>query len=334
MSDRIFLRWGDQRNRVDDLVARWGDFEMVELHWQPPASFFRILRPFLLFLRTLRALRRHHPRQVLSHHTQPFCSLACVLYARFAKIPVVTDCHNGPFVDPIWQRFPLRQIHRYVFRRSTANIVHNEAMLEHVTEDLAIERRFIVLRDAIPDTAARVPRGEACERPTVLFICSWSPDEPMEQVVATARQMPEIDYWVTGRPRDEVLRQLGDLPSNLRLLGFVSDDNYDVLIRRVNVALVLSTRDRVLTHACHEAIGAECALVISDSPTARAYLRAGTHFVENDAASITRGVRSALQSHEELRAEMAELKLQLDAEWQQQSDAVRAILAGAAGQDG
>lgn len=102
------------------------------------------------------------------------------------------------------------------------------------------------------------------------------------------------------------------------------------MLRSVDATLVLSTREHVLTCACHEAIGAESALVISDSAAARGYLRAGTCFIENHAQSIAGGVREAVRDRDRLRAEMVQLKEELDAEWWQQArqlaDAVPGLL--------
>lgn len=329
VTDRVYLRWGGARNRADEVARRLG-FELVSVQWPLPFRWLRFLRPLVLYWKTGAALRRHRPAVVISHHTQPFGSVACIRYARRRKVPVVTDCHNGPFIDPLWQRFPFRQGNRYAFRNATMNLVHNAPFREFVVGELRSEGRFHVLHDCIPEIAARVDRTSLGARPVVLVVCSWSADEPVEEVVAAGRQSPEVDYWITGRVRQSRLRTGGDVPANVRFLGFVADEEYDRMLRSVDATLVLSTREHVLTCACHEAIGAESALVISDSAAARGYLRAGTCFIENHAQSIAGGVREAVRDRDRLRAEMVQLKEELDAEWWQQArqlaDAVPGLL--------
>ena len=99
----------------------------------------------------------------MSHHTQPFCSLAAVLYGELAGVQVVTDCHNGPFADPVWQMAPLRAINKFVFRRAAANLVHNEAIRRYAVDTLNLPGRFLVLHDVVPESrgSASWPRRPA-----------------------------------------------------------------------------------------------------------------------------------------------------------------------------
>ncbi|MEM7165024.1 MAG: glycosyltransferase [Planctomycetota bacterium] len=324
MSEKVYLRWGDKRNRADEIARRLG-YELVSVQWHLPSSLLRPLRPLVLYWRTKAALRRLKPKAIISHHTQPFGSVACVRYGKRHGVPVVTDCHNGPFVDPLWQRFPFRQAHRYALRHAAVNLVHNEPFRGYVAQQHN-QGRFLVLHDCIPNIADRVQRASLAARPVVLVVCSWSADEPVGEVVAAARNSPEIDYWVTGRVREARLRGAGEVPENVRFMGFVSDADYDRTLRSADAALVLSTREHVLTCACHEAIGAECALVISDSAAARGYLRAGTVFIDNNGDSIAAGVRTAVRDRDRLRAEMVTLRGELDAVWEQQARVLQEML--------
>ena len=321
----VYVRWGTNRNRSDDIAAGLG-YELVSVGWKLPFGWLRPLRPLVLFWKTLRILRKLRPSVIMSHHTQPFGSVACVWYGRRHRVPVATDCHNGPFIDPLWQRFPFRQGNRYALGRATVNLVHNAPFLRFVEEHSEYKGRYAILHNKIPPVAARVERVSLGERPVVFVVFSWSIDEPVGELLQAARLCPDFEFRVTGRVRTAMLEGHGEVPKNITFLGFVSDEDFDKNMRSAQTNLVLSTRDHVLTQACHEVVGCESPLVTSDTATARSYLRRGTVFVGNVGASIAAGVQEAIRDCERLRQEMAELKPELDAEWNAQADALREIV--------
>ena len=127
----VYLRWGGQRNRADDVAALLG-VPLVSLAWKTRRPWLVPLRYAIQFAQTLVVLWRRRPEVVLSHHTQPFCSLAAWLYTRWHGARLVTDCHNGTLVDSPWNRWPVSAINRFVFARAAVNLVHNHAIAEHV----------------------------------------------------------------------------------------------------------------------------------------------------------------------------------------------------------
>jgi glycosyltransferase involved in cell wall biosynthesis len=320
----IYLRWGANRNRADDIAERLG-LELVSLRWQTRNPVVVPFRHVVQLTQTVALLVRRRPAVVFSHHTQPFCSLAAVLYASVAGAECVTDCHNGPFVDRIWQLPLIRAVNRMVFRRATVNLVHNDGILEYVTRELGLPGAFLVLRDVVPDVSAT--RQELAHRRSVVVISSFYADEPIAEVFGAARLRPDIHFYVTGNPK----RLPSDLcrmtPPNVELTGFLPDEAYDALLVSADVALALSTRTNVLTRACHEAIGAETPLVTSDSPAARQYLAAGTVFVRNEAQDIARGIDEAFGARADLRAGMRALRPIREREWWEQACALASRLS-------
>ena len=121
-------------------------------------------------------------------------------------------------------------------------------------------------------------------RSAVLVISSYGSDEPTAQVLEAARHTPDVRYYVTGNP-NRLPREVRNVaPENVNFTGYLPDAKYDDLLLHADVAMALSTRNNILTQACHEAIGAGVPLVTSDAPVAREYLAGGTVFAKNDAS--------------------------------------------------
>lgn len=308
----IYLRWGGRRNRADDLAEALG-LELVSLSWRSGSIFIVPFRYVVQFLQTLFLLFTRSPNVVFSQHTQPFCSLAAVLYGGVTGRPVITDCHNGPFVDRLWQKWPLSWLNRVVYRNADINLVHNGHILNYIVDEQRLPGKFCVLRDPIPDFI--IPASPPTRRPTVVAICSFAADEPVEALIRATRLTPEIDYAITGnvaRLDDRLHAMAGE---NLHFTGFIPNAEYDRLLCGAGAAIALSTRENVLMRACHEAIGAGLPFVTTDIQVGREYLTGGTVFVDNTAESIAAGIRRAIEQRDRLAREMPALKRLRQGEW-------------------
>jgi glycosyltransferase involved in cell wall biosynthesis len=244
--------------------------------------------------------------------THPFCALSAAVYCAASGAALVNDCHNGPFAQRIWQAPPFRTLNRWLLRRADLNLLHNEQLRAHVTGELHLRGRFMVLHDAVPDRPA-APRE--LPRPAVVVIGSFGEDEPVDAVLQAARLLPDAHFMMTG---DEVRakRHRDSAPPNVEFTGYLPDPDYDALLAGADVAVILSSWDHVLTCGCHEALGAGVPMVVTDSAAARDYLLGGTVFVTNQPEPIGAGIRRALDEAERLRGELAELREAARAAWQ------------------
>lgn len=318
--DAIYLRWGPNRNRADDLAPALGA-ELVALRWQTKDWLRTPVRYVVQFIQTVLLLLWRRPRVVISQHTQPFCSLASLIYAKLTGAVLVTDCHNGPFVDRIWRRWPLGRINQFIYSRARLNLVHNEEIRRFVTEEMALSGEFTVLWDRIPDFSEAAAAD--FDGRYVLAICSFSGDEPVEAFLQAAARTPDVRYRVTGDVRRLEPSLQAAVGGNVRFAGYLPNEAYDELLCKAAAAVALSKRQHVLMRACHEAIGAGRPLVTSDSPTARAYLTGGTVFVANEAGAIAAGIREALARADELAGQMQLVRARRQKDWWRQLEAVK-----------
>ncbi len=311
---KVYCRWGSKGSIRAGEVAPHFEAELIKLPWQSQNPLVVPIRYAIQFVQTLWLLFVKRPDLVFTQHTQPFCTLAAALYSWTWGANYVTDCHNGPFQDPVDTCWPLSMLHRWLFRHAALNLVHNRGMLEHVREELDLPGRFEALQDPIPD----LPAGEAVEveHPVVLVINTFSSDEPFDVVYEAAAQTPEVQYYVTGDDRKVADRVKEELPSNVRLTGYMPDERYYGMLREVDAAMALSTRENVLTCASQEAIAAGKAFVTTDCAMAREYLQQAAVLVENRPESVAGGVQKALEERSEREEQMEKRRQELKGNWQ------------------
>jgi glycosyltransferase involved in cell wall biosynthesis len=119
-------------------------------------------------------------------------------------------------------------------RAATATIVTNE---HH--RDL-IERqggRAVIIRD-IPMTfeiGEPPPLGPGFR---VMAVNTFAPDEPIGEVIAAARQLPDVSFHVTGDPGRPGFTMPSDVPDNVRFTGFVPDEDVARWFAAADVALL------------------------------------------------------------------------------------------------
>jgi glycosyltransferase involved in cell wall biosynthesis len=207
---------------------------------------------------------------------------------------------------------------RYCLRQADLSIVTNEFLRE------AIERlgaRSVVLQDRIPDLAPAesVPLAG---RSNVVFICTYSEDEPLDAVFKAAALVPEgMHIYVTGRvPRTS---SRWTIPENVHLTGYLADADYARLLSSADVVLALTTRDHTLLCAAYEAIALGKPLVMSDTRALREYFTKGVVYTQNDARALSVALEEATRRRAGLRAEILRFKDDLARPWAERFAHVR-----------
>jgi glycosyltransferase involved in cell wall biosynthesis len=161
---------------------------------------------------------------------------------------------------------------RLIHRRADLTIVTNEPLRQIVEGHGG---RAFVLPDRIPalNHAALEPAVEKREG-QVVFICSFAEDEPYEEVIKAGAILEEgMLLHITGSPhrlREGVLR---NLPANVRLTGFLPENDYLDLLRRADVLMDLTTREDCLVCGAYEAVALGKPLVLSDTRALRNHFR-------------------------------------------------------------
>jgi glycosyltransferase involved in cell wall biosynthesis len=161
-------------------------------------------------------------------------------------------------------------------------------------------------------------------------INTFSPDEPLEAVMAAAATLADVQFYITGDPIRAKRSVLESKPPNAHFTGFLPDHNYFGLLRAVDGIMVLTTDDHTMQRGACEAVSLGVPIITSDWPILRAYFHRGTVHVDNSPEGINRGVRRLQADRDRLLSEIGALQAERQEEWRQKHTALAAMLEGGA----
>ena len=189
----VFIAWHAYSRRAQLLSDKFG-LKLCLVHSLRRRYFLAPLRYLLQAFQTLRILVKERPRLIFVQSPPVFAPLVVILYAWGAKARVVIDAHSGALLS-LWWRWSL-PLHAALSRRAVTTIVTNEHLQGMLSNWGA--QSFI-----IADIPAVFPIGIAPKLPSgfkVVVINTFSPDEPLEEMMTAAASLPQVSFFVTGDP--------------------------------------------------------------------------------------------------------------------------------------
>lgn len=317
----LWISW--ERHRRSRELARRLSVPLVEI----VSSAHPAWRTLRSTLRTTWLLLRERPSLLfVQNPSVQLAYLACRLRPWLGYTLVVDRHSNFDFADTDHGLF--NRLSNYTLRHADLTIVTNDAVARVVESKGG---RALVLQDALPSLAGGSPPGSG-DRIEVLYICSFSSDEPIEELVEAARRLGEgFRIHVTGRVRDSFRDLASRAPANVQFTGFLPEDRYVSLLGGVDLVVVLTKRENTLLCGAYEAVSLRKPLVLSDQDVLRRYFRKGVVLTTNTPDSIATAIRSAARERERLRRELNELLPELTADWTARFEGLKARLGLADG---
>jgi glycosyltransferase involved in cell wall biosynthesis len=295
----LVVGWVEFHTRNEGLAAELGGATAYHV-WGPRGNpAVAVVRYAVQFALTLRDLMRRRPRRIVAM-VPPFPALAaCLLYSVVARAQLVGDVHTYPLVSSTWR--PFLGVTAWLLRRGQGAVVTNAANAEVLTS----RGVSTIVLDDTPRTwpGREQPPGPS---PVVVVPASFDPDEPIEAIVAAARQAPDVEVVITGRDETGRTRDL-DLPANLHLAGYLPRADYERLLAGAAVVTSLTTLDDCMQQAGYEAMAWGRPLVTSDWAELRDYFGPAAVYVRPRADDIAAGWRRAIAQADELHRHMLEL---------------------------
>lgn len=270
-------------------------------------------------------LFRTRARVVIIPNPSLALAVTTCVFKRFKHYSVVQDLHSYFYQTLATPRGLHDRVYaglsRYCLRRADLTIVTNDFLRETID---CLGARSIVLQDKIPDLASpgTVPLAG---RWNVVFICTYSDDEPIDEVFRAAELVSDgIHIYVTGRSPHIAARWT--IPRNVHLTGYLTDAEYARLLSSADAVLALTTRDHTLLCAAYEAVALGKPLVMSDTRALREYFTKGVVYTQNNGRALAAALAEATRNLDGLRAEVLQLKANLVRPWGARFAHVRATI--------
>jgi glycosyltransferase involved in cell wall biosynthesis len=161
-----------------------------------------------------------------------------------------------------------------------------------------------------------------------VYICTFSPDEPVREVLEAAGLLDEgTRLYVTGSGGAWLEREGVRPHRNAVLTGFLPEREYLRLLQAASAVMVLTRRKDCLLCGAYEAVAVGKPLIVSDTEALRTHFSRGTLYATNEPADIAAKINEAVACGGSLTSGIVALRRELDEVWEQQRRDLEDLLA-------
>ncbi len=294
----VWITWERQPRNIS--MAALLDVKLVEII----SKRNRIARYPILILKTFFVLIKERPRFVFVQN--PSIVLSCLVASLGTFLPfcVVVDAHNAGIFPLEGRSKILNYFAKAIAKMSDFTIVSNKHIALEVVNRGGLP---VVFHDPLPYYKS-VRKDVRCSTDnTFLFICTWAEDEPFLDVIKAFSELGDaFKLRVTGNYKKKLSSDLvNSLPSNITLLGFISECDYEVELYESDFTIDLTLRENCLVCGAYESISMQIPGIISDSIVNKEVFSKGFIYCENNKASIKEAamdcVKNKILLYEQIR---------------------------------
>jgi glycosyltransferase involved in cell wall biosynthesis len=265
-----------------------------------------------LALRTLKLLFRRKPAILFVQNPSLVLTTLVILTRRLFGYYLVVDAHNEG-VRPFARRGRfVRWLTRRALSRADATIVTNTALAKDVKAEGG---RPLVLPDRLPEPVLQARTQVEHERPLLVVISSFHPDEPVAAIIAAATMLPDVHFAFTGDARRFPCKG-AVLPRNVQLTGYLTEKAFWRLLSQATVVCDLTLKPDCIVCGAYEALALAKPMVLSDNPATREIFGSAAVLTDNGPKSIARAVRTAVKRRNRLGANARALREEYPAPWE------------------
>ena len=339
---RIVIAWAPFSARSEK-IAYSLDSKLFMKGYRSKVKIFSLLKYLKLSINTLNLLQKEKPNVVICQLPPLFLAYSILFYKllTFSKKPdIILDLHTASFCKP-WTYFGF--LNNYLFKKSLKLIVTNKQLLSEI--DPKHHNKVLILEDTIFDVQETKNKNNNNKSSIKRFniddstdaddqglkvgiICSFAPDEPISEIIATAKLIPDVKFFVSG-DHNRVNKNFSDADqtlSNLLFTGFLDYPDYRKLISSMDVLMVLTKRNKTLLSGCYEAVMVEKPLITSNFEVLQEAFNKGTVFVDNSVEQIVNAIDQVQNNYLKLKEEIKYLKEEKNNEWNKKINFLQSII--------
>lgn len=303
VTEKLFIEWAEYASRADSLAnainAKTVFIGKVNKHRNILISLFSY--PSKIWS-NIKVINKNKPRVVYITNTHWIIAALNLILSKIYKHKLIFDSHSCAF-DHEFFKYPLF-LSLYFAKLADLSIVTNENHLGLLEKNNA---KAIIISD-IPfeDQLLTDKKINLSDKFNLLYICTFAPDEPYQEVIEAAKVSNNINIYITGK-YERVDINPEDYP-HVNFTGFLSNQDYKTFLNNVDGIMTLTTRSDTMQRAGSEAISVGKPLITSNTKMLNKYFYQGTVFVENNAESIRLGFEKMFENYSNLESEIKNLR--------------------------
>lgn len=315
-SKALFVVWASFSPRAKTMAAELGGWVSFQYESQLAGntSWSRSLRWLVQGWRTWRLLEHEQPELIFVQTPPIFAPFVVALWCRLRgkthtsgrRARYIIDGHTGAFHHPNW-RWALPLL-RLLTRGAVATLVTDEAAL-HLLQSWQARGFFLIdgLPKLYPPAGDIGSQGET----RIAIINTFSDVEPVEELFAAARLLPQITFYLTGDARKASATLLEQRPENVILTGFLHNGTYTALLQHAHGLVILSREANDLSCGAYEALVMGKPAVVSNGPGMLRFFPRGFIHVAITPEAIADGIQRMLNSQEAMTEEVIAMRSEL-----------------------
>ena len=177
----------------------------------------------------------------------------------------------------------------------------------------ATAEMHVVLPDKIP-IVPKIKKIDLQGKFKLACISSFGIDEPYQNIIDAGKLIENDTYiYMTGKFKGKVLKN--KIPPNLKLLGYLNEQDFWSLLYSVDGIIDLTTRENCLVCGAYEGIAVGKPLILTNTNAITKYFNRGCIYVSNNKESIAKGINNLIKEKEFLEKEIVDLRNNLEREW-------------------
>ncbi len=300
----IWISWEFQRRNYGISSALGFDFHEINIKRS------RLIRYYLSTIKTWSVISTNTPDIIVAQNPSIILAILVVLLQKFYHYRVIIDAHNSGIYPREGKSYALLHITKWLQKKSDLTLVTNSEMQAVVESNGG---NAYILPDKIPIVPTH-PTTPLSRSKSVALICTFSIDEPYQHVIKAANLInSDICIYITGKHTGKV--DLKNLPCNIKLLGFISENDYWALLQSSDIIMDLTLREGCLVCGAYEALAVNKPLILSNTKVTKRYFSDGCVYVDPTPESIANGIIYALNNLAQLKKGISRLKSNLYDDW-------------------
>lgn len=290
----IWISWERQRRSIS--LAKLLNAEYFEYDHSMPA----ILRYAISSVQTMLTLVKHRNAIVVVQNPSLVLALLAVASKSIFRNLLIVDRHNDPYLvreGAAADRLAtlLCNASAYTLKKAELTLITNRDLESFVTRHGG---EAFILPDPLPelgDYSGFSPTVVNREF-SLLVSASWAVDEPIGAIVAAAAGLPNIRFYISGKPNGSRHRLPITLPSNVVFTGFLCEADFYSLMWRVDAVVSITTRYAAIVCGGHEAIALGKPFITGNNNALKRHFRSAGLYCDGSVSSIQSSILY-LQSH-------------------------------------
>lgn len=320
MQKRVFVTWCGHGSRAKSLAYYLDAKNYFVQTFSTKSKFLALFKYLGNAFETWHILKREKPDIIFVANPPVFAVLVIWIYRLFHSCVYVVDTHSGAFTAKRWSKF--LWLYRFLSKRAFLNVLHNKPMEEKVAEWGARTSDLGDIFYLVP-TNKTYPFRRGFN---VVFVCVYSGDEPLEEVIETARKMPSINFYITGPLKRAPKNIVEGALENVIFTDFLPDEEYNALLRGCDIVISLTKNDYTMQNGAYEAIALGRPVITSNWPVLRRIYHKGAICIDNSAESLIGAIKTIQKDYDRYVQEINELRSEFQLSWEEKYSKLSELL--------